>query len=62
MISFRKQEITMSDKISTSGENMFISSDLLSGREVDHAGILTRAGEYILSSSGWRAVFALAGD
>ena len=52
----------MSDKISTSGENMFISSDLLSGREVDHAGILTRAGEYILSSSGWRAVFALAGD
>lgn len=52
----------MSDKISTSVENMFISSDLLSGREVDHAGILTRADEYILSSSGWRAVFALAGD
>ena len=45
-----------------SDENMFCTSDLLSECTAGCDEIRKRVSEYILSSSGWRAVFALGGE
>lgn len=45
-----------------SDENMFCTSDLLSECTAGCDEIRKRVSEYILSSSGWRAVFALKGE
>lgn len=45
-----------------SDENMFCTSDLLSECSAGCDEIRKRVSEYILSSSGWRAVFALGGE
>lgn len=45
-----------------SDENMFCTSDLLSECTAGCDEIRKRVSEYILSSSGWRAVFALEGE